>query len=65
MVLNYGILIQSNVPVTAYYEVNATNNPDIYALKGSNAKGTDFYTPISRLFTATVATVRWLFPVSI
>ena len=49
-VLNYGLLIQSNVPVAAYYEVNAFNNPDIFALKGSNAKGTDFYTPFQTFF---------------
>ena len=49
-VLNYGILIQSNVPVTAYYEVNASNNPDIFALIGSNAKGTDFFTPFQTFF---------------
>lgn len=49
-VLNYGILVESSVPITAYYEVNAQNNPDIFALKGSNAKGTEFLTPFQTTF---------------
>lgn len=46
-VLDYGLRIQSDVPITAYYEVNAevSNNPEIFALKGKNALGTEFYTP--------------------
>ena len=44
-ILNYGLRIRSTAQVTAYYEVNATNNPDIFSLKGSNAKGTYFLTP--------------------
>lgn len=55
-VLNYGLLLQSSSPVTAYYEVNGTNNPDIFALKGSNAKGTDFYTPLQTFFVNGVFT---------
>jgi len=46
-VLDKGILLQSSVPVTAYYEVNYANNPEIFALKGTNALGTEFYTPFS------------------
>ncbi len=46
-VLDKGILLQSSVPVTAYYEVNYSNNPEIFALKGTNALGTEFYTPFS------------------
>ncbi|MEX1188529.1 MAG: gliding motility-associated C-terminal domain-containing protein [Bacteroidia bacterium] len=49
-VLNYGILLEASVPVTAYYEVNAQNNPDIFSLKGSNAKGTEFLTPFQTFF---------------
>lgn len=44
-VLNSGILLESSVPVTAYYEVNNNLNPEIFALKGGNALGTKFYTP--------------------
>jgi gliding motility-associated-like protein len=49
-ILNRGILIQANNPVAAYYEVNASNNPDIFALKGGNAKGTLFYTPFQNTY---------------
>jgi len=40
---NKGIYIESTNPVTAYYEVSRTNNCDIFALKGKNALGTEFY----------------------
>jgi gliding motility-associated-like protein len=43
--LNYGLRIMSDAPITAYYEVNHNNNPDIFTLKGSSALGTEFYTP--------------------
>lgn len=42
-VLNYGIKIEATNEVDAYYEVNRTNNPDIFTLKGRNALGTSFY----------------------
>lgn len=42
--LSKGFLIESTELITAYYEViSAGNNPDIFALKGRNALGTDFY----------------------
>lgn len=41
-----GILVESTAKITAYYEVNFTNNPDIFALKGKNGLGTDFYVPL-------------------
>lgn len=44
-ILNKGIRISASSPVTAYYEVNTFNNPEIFALKGSNAKGVSFFTP--------------------
>ena len=44
-VLNKGILMESDVPVTAYYEVNNGLNPEIFPLKGGNALGTEFFTP--------------------
>lgn len=45
-VLSKGFLITATTPITAYYEViSAGNNPDIFALKGRNALGTDFFVP--------------------
>ncbi|MFZ8835943.1 MAG: gliding motility-associated C-terminal domain-containing protein [Flavobacteriales bacterium] len=43
--LSQGIYIESDAPITAYYEVNHQLNPDIFALKGSSALGLDFYVP--------------------
>ncbi len=39
----HGLQIRSDNLVTAYYEVNQWYNPEIYALKGKNALGTEFY----------------------
>ena len=46
-VLNFGLHITSTSPVQAYYEVNPSNNlnPDIFALKGGNALGLEFFVP--------------------
>jgi len=44
-ILDKGLRIIASAPVTAYYEVNSNNNPEIFALKGSNAKGLNFFTP--------------------
>ena len=44
-ILDKGILLESSVPVTAYYEVNNGFNPEIFPLKGDNALGIEFYTP--------------------
>ena len=46
-ILNKGLHITSTSLIQAYYEVNPSNNlnPDIYALKGANALGTNFYVP--------------------
>ena len=43
--LNMGLYIHSGVPITAYYEVANTVNPEIFILKGNNALGTSFYIP--------------------
>ena len=40
---NKGFLITSDVDITVYYEVNHTNNPDKFTLKGNNALGSEFY----------------------
>ncbi len=42
---NRGIHISSTALITVYLERNATNNPDIWALKGKNSLGTNFYVP--------------------
>ena len=47
-VLNYGLLITATTPVTAYYEVVSQQclcNPEIFALKGKNGLGTNFFIP--------------------
>ena len=44
-ILNYGLLIKATTEITVYYEVGILYNPEIFALKGQNALGTEFYTP--------------------
>jgi gliding motility-associated-like protein len=44
-VLNKGIRITSDASVTAYYEINHPDNPDIFALKGASALGEMFFVP--------------------
>ncbi len=41
-----GILIESTTKITAYYEVARDRNADIFALKGKNGLGTDFWVPM-------------------
>ena len=47
--LNKGLLIEASADVSVYYSVGMTysgaNNPEVYALKGTNALGTEFYIP--------------------
>ncbi|MDX2286238.1 MAG: gliding motility-associated C-terminal domain-containing protein, partial [Bacteroidia bacterium] len=45
MVHNKGLLIESTSPITAYYDVSSTNNPELFLLKGANALGKRFYIP--------------------
>jgi len=47
-VLNTGLRIQSTTNITAYYEVSNTNNTDIWALKGPNGLGQEFYIPLHK-----------------
>lgn len=44
-VMRTGIRVTSSAPVTAYYEVGAPWNADIFALKGANALGNRFVIP--------------------
>lgn len=56
---NKGLLIQSTADITAYYEVVSSYcvcNPEIFALKGKNGLGTEFY--ISAQNTYAIDTVR-------
>ena len=45
VVLNTGLHISSTANITCYYEVITPLNPDIFALKGQNGLGMEFYTP--------------------
>ena len=56
IVLNKGIQILSSMPITAYYEVANTNNPEIFPLKGSNALGQFFYLPGQNTFPNQIGT---------
>lgn len=40
-----GLKIESDEMITAYYELSATTNKEIFTLKGNKGLGTDFYTP--------------------
>ena len=41
----FGIHITATNPITGYWEISRQNNKEIWALKGKNGLGTDFYTP--------------------
>ncbi|MDQ3110906.1 MAG: gliding motility-associated C-terminal domain-containing protein [Bacteroidota bacterium] len=47
-IVNTGLHITSTTPITAYYECANTNNTDIWALKGPNALGREFYIPMHK-----------------
>lgn len=49
-VMKTGIRILSSAPVTAYYEVGAQWNTDIFALKGKNALGNRFVIPVQDFY---------------
>lgn len=54
-VLNYGLLIRSTAFITAYYEEASVNNPEIFALKGRNALGTNFFIPAQNMLANSTA----------
>lgn len=47
-----GFLIESNNDISVYYDYDNLWNRDIFTLKGSNALGTDFYTPFQNIWTS-------------
>ena len=50
-ILNKGIHITGSNPITAYYDLGPnTNNREIFALKGANALGKEFYIPSQTLW---------------
>ncbi len=50
IVLNKGVRITSTNLVTVYYDEDEYWNQDIFALKGSNALGLEFYTPFNEVW---------------
>ena len=40
-----GIYIEASEDISVVYEVQASNNPDKFTLKGENALGTEFFIP--------------------
>lgn len=49
-VMKTGFKIESSAPITAYYEVGAPWNSDIFALKGKNALGNRFVIPGQNIY---------------
>ena len=47
-IVNTGLRVQATTSITCYYECANTNNTDIWALKGPNALGTEFYIPLHK-----------------
>lgn len=47
-ILNTGLFIEASTSITCYYECANTNNTDIWALKGGNGLGTEFYVPMHK-----------------
>ncbi len=45
-----GIHIVTTNPVSAYYELKANGNRELFSLKGTKAIGTDFYTPFQKFW---------------
>ncbi len=48
VVANNGLKITSTSLITAFYELKAPNNKEIFSLKGAKGIGTNFYTPFQR-----------------
>jgi len=50
IVLNKGVHIRSDNLITVYYDVDEYWNQDIFSLKGKNALGFEFYTPMQNVW---------------
>ena len=46
IVTSKGILIESSVPVSIYYQIDGPNQKEIFSLKGDRALGNEFYIPM-------------------
>ena len=55
-VLQKGLLIQSDAPISCYYDIANRVNGDMYALKGKNALGKKFTVPFQMEFANAI---RW------
>ncbi|MBW7867052.1 MAG: gliding motility-associated C-terminal domain-containing protein [Brumimicrobium sp.] len=55
-IANTGLKISATERISAYYEVNAANNREIFSLKGSKALGIDFYTPFQNFWKSGATT---------
>jgi gliding motility-associated-like protein len=52
VVSNNGLKVSSTAPISAFFDLQATNNKEIFSLKGQKALGTNFYTPFQTFFAA-------------
>jgi len=50
VVSNNGLKISSTSEITAFYELNATSNKEMFSLKGNKGLGTNFYTPFQKFW---------------
>jgi hypothetical protein len=51
-VTKFGVHVESDAKVTAYYMLNHTDSRDIFSLKGHHALGTEFYVPMQSDYAA-------------
>jgi gliding motility-associated-like protein len=51
-----GLKITSSALVTAYYELNANGNKELFSLKGAQSLGDNFYTPFQKSWNTGVTT---------
>lgn len=47
---NNGIKITSDANISAFYELNAPSNKEVFSLKGTRALGDNFYTPFQKFW---------------
>ena len=56
VVSNNGLKITATSAVTAFYELNASSNKEMFSLKGAKGLGTNFYTPFQKFWNNSVVT---------